>query len=67
MTHNERIIPYSAWALLVVFLLLSGLILMNEEKMSEQIERDHYCDMVEIYDKTKGDYGWPAYDGPCDK
>jgi len=67
MTHSERIIPYSAWALLVVFLLLSGLILMNEEKMSEQIERDHYCDMVEIYDKTEGDYGWPAYDGPCDK
>jgi hypothetical protein len=28
-----------------------------------QMEVDIYCDMVELYKKTNGDAGWPAYRG----
>jgi hypothetical protein len=29
----------------------------------EQRQLDQYCDMVELFKKTNGQAGWPAYDG----
>jgi hypothetical protein len=29
----------------------------------EQRQLDQYCDMVELFKKTNGQSGWPAYDG----
>lgn len=29
--------------------------------------RQHYCDMVQLYQDTGGQSGWPTYDGECDE
>ena len=33
----------------------------------EQRQQDRYCEMVELYEETNGDAGWPAYKGKCDE
>lgn len=34
-------------------------------KDEPDIERQEYCENVEIFKQTNGDSGWPEYDGPC--
>ena len=29
----------------------------------DQAAQANYCEMVELFDKTGGEQGWPAYDG----
>lgn len=30
---------------------------------AEQMQVSLYCEMVEAWDRSGGEYGWPAYDG----
>lgn len=34
-----------------------------DEYQQVQVSSRHYCDMVDIYKRTGGDRGWPAYRG----
>lgn len=46
-----------------VFLLAAVGIVNTLDKRSEANERDLYCDMVQQFKDTNGQYGWPAYKG----
>jgi hypothetical protein len=41
-----------------------GLVLLstNDYKDSKEFDK-HYCQMVDIYNVSKGQYGWPPYKG----
>lgn len=38
----------------------------NMEAEDAKAEREHYCKMLDIYEKTDGEYGWPPYKGECE-
>lgn len=38
----------------------------NLEYADRQAQRNNYCEMVAIYENTKGEMGWPAFKGDCD-
>lgn len=40
-----------------------GLVRQDGRPSDEQMQQDHYCEMVEIHDRTNGDAGWPPYRG----
>jgi hypothetical protein len=35
----------------------------SQDHQDEQAEAEKYCEMVKIWKDTKGQSGWPAYDG----
>lgn len=41
----------------------------NMDAEDEQLQLDHYCEMVKLWKKTNGRQGWPAYngEGACQK
>ena len=51
---------------LIAIMLFSAVLVVNSlDKRSEAKERDLYCDMVQQFKDTNGQYGWPAYKGEC--
>ncbi|QQM14088.1 hypothetical protein pVco14_038 [Vibrio phage pVco-14] len=49
----------------VLILVCTSLILMavgQMEKQDEAMALEHYCQMVEIFQQTDGENGWPDYD-----
>ena len=51
---------------LIAIMLFSAVLIVNSlDKRSEANERDPYCDMVQQFKDTNGQYGWPAYKGEC--
>jgi hypothetical protein len=38
----------------------------NMEAEDKKAERQHYCEMLDIWNETGGEYGWPPYKGDCD-
>jgi len=37
---------------------------MNAEDKRQ--ERERYCQMLELWNETGGEYGWPPYKGDCE-
>lgn len=37
-----------------------------EGATAAKADRSQYCQMIELYAATKGEYGWPPYKGGCD-
>jgi len=35
----------------------------NMEAEDRETARQHYCEMLEIWEETDGEYGWPPYKG----
>lgn len=58
MTRTQAIIL--GWAI-GVFIVIG--IADNRE---EEIQRQHYCEMVHIHKDSGGQYGWPPFDGECE-
>lgn len=56
--------PIAVLAALILLVVGIGLSVGGESE--EQLQRDHYCEMVEIYEQTGGEFGWPAFDGECE-
>lgn len=51
---------------LIAIMLFAAVLMVNSlDKRSEAKERDLYCDMVQQFKDTDGQYGWPAYKGEC--
>lgn len=55
------------YAIGAIAIFLVGLSMAGSEQAEEQAQRDLYCEMVQIYKDSNGQYGWPAYDGECDQ
>jgi len=43
--------------------LIAALYLTAPDTIEEQAQLDRYCEMVEVWDETDGEYGWPPYNG----
>lgn len=43
--------------------LIGALIVVISSMTDEDLQRDRdlYCEMVQLYDSTDGEYGWPDY------
>ena len=39
----------------------------NMEAEDRKQERDRYCQMLELWNDTDGEYGWPPYKGECEQ
>lgn len=50
------------FALLVLALLITG----TGDHKDAKVEDQHYCEMVELYKRSGGENGWPAYKGKCE-
>ena len=53
------------WFVVFVFFIIVKSILFSAEPPDEQSEI--YCQMVEMFNQTGGDYGWPDYKETFDK
>jgi hypothetical protein len=53
------------WTAAALFALLFWVVLAVGAMDAEdaELERDHYCRMVQVYEQTGGEYGWPDYGG----
>lgn len=49
--------------LCVILLVLCAGIVGYFDKADQEIEQKNYCEMVKIWESSKGQYGWPAYNG----
>ena len=38
----------------------------NADLEDAERQREQYCDMVDVYHESGGDYGWPPYNGECE-
>ena len=38
----------------------------NMEAEDRKQERERYCEMLDIWNETDGEYGWPPYKGECE-
>ena len=38
----------------------------NMEAEDRKQERQRYCEMLELWNETDGQYGWPPYKGECE-
>ena len=53
--------------LLLCAALLAALGLAGNADLEEaERQRAHYCEMVDLYHETDGEYGWPPYNGNCE-
>ena len=48
----------------LLFVVAVGFIGRADYEYAQQTHQ-RYCDMVEMYQKTDGQSGWPAYKGEC--
>lgn len=60
MNNQGLILTY----IIAVFVLCLALVLTG--KPEQQAEYNHYCEMVEIYKDSGGEYGWPPFRGECE-
>jgi hypothetical protein len=48
-----------------MFIFIAPFAFLSDAPTPEQEEAEIYCEMVEIYEQTGGQYGWPPYKGKC--
>jgi len=51
--------------LLAALVTLALLFLLDDGYDDQQAAHERYCDMVQIWHETSGEYGWPPYKGEC--
>jgi len=56
--------PYIYVIAIAAMLLLYGLV-GSADRADAEAERQQYCEMVELWEQTNGDAGWPPYKGEC--
>jgi hypothetical protein len=52
--------------LIVVIVVLALLLASALDTIGDQ-HQQQYCEMVDLWDRTNGELGWPAYKGECDE
>ena len=49
--------------LIAIFLAAALGVIGNLEAKEEELQHDQYCYMVKLWKETRGQDGWPAYNG----
>jgi hypothetical protein len=49
--------------LIAIFLVAAFGVIGNLEEEEAQFQEEQYCAMVKLWKETRGQSGWPAYDG----
>ena len=55
---------YQVTGLLAALVVAMGLVGADDYEEAKRQEQ-HYCGMVKLWKQTKGEQGWPAYNGEC--
>jgi len=55
------------YAIGITLALVAWGMLGKYDNLEAKKQRDTYCDMIELWDETDGDAGWPPYDGDCEE
>lgn len=59
----ERAVGLGVIALALVF---TSVILLSNEDYKDAVEaQSHYCEMVQAWHDSRGEYGWPPFNGEC--
>ena len=60
-----RILGLCVAAIAVVF---ASVILLSNEDYKDAVEaQSHYCEMVQAWKQSGGQYGWPPFNGECEQ
>ena len=51
---------------MIVAALIAGLYVTGGDQSEAERQAELYCEMVQIWDQTGGEYGWPPYKGECE-
>ena len=50
----------------IVAALIAGLYVTGGDQSEAERHAELYCEMVDIWHETAGEYGWPPYKGECE-
>ena len=54
------------WAVAAMTVVFVSIIVMSNEDYKDAVEaQSHYCQMVAAWHDSKGQYGWPPFNGEC--
>ena len=62
---ESRILGLAVVALALVF--VSVILLSNEDYKDAVEAQSHYCEMVQAWHDSRGEYGWPPFNGECEQ
>jgi len=51
----------------IVAVCLIGLYVTAPDQSEAERQAEQYCEMVRVWHETAGEYGWPPYDGECER
>jgi len=55
------------WAVAAMTVVFVSVIVMSNEDYKDAVEaQSHYCEMVAAWHDSKGQYGWPPFNGECE-
>ena len=61
--NEGKVLMLCAAAITVVFV---GVIVLSSIDYNDAVEaQSHYCEMVAAWHDSKGQYGWPPFNGEC--
>lgn len=56
--------PY-IYAIAAAGVFLAYGIIGSADRAEAERQQDQYCEMIELWEQTNGDAGWPPYKGEC--
>jgi hypothetical protein len=64
-TCKEQTVNLKRYQVILAFIgIIVAMGIVGQSDMEEeQRQADQYCDMVKLWKETRGQAGWPAYDG----
>jgi hypothetical protein len=64
-TSKELTVNLKRYQVILAFIgIIVAMGIVGQSDMEEeQRQADQYCDMVKLWKETRGQAGWPAYDG----
>jgi hypothetical protein len=64
-TSKELTVNLKRYQIILAFIgiIIAMGIVGQSDMEEEQRQADQYCDMVKLWKETRGQAGWPAYDG----
>ena len=65
---KSDIIRLTVFATIVITIYVVAVYFTPKTEYSElEMQHQHYCEMVQIFKSSGGEYGWPPYKGECNE
>lgn len=64
--NSKKHTDFITFLIAVVIILLCLSITMGSTEAIVAEGYTEYCEMVELWESTEGNYGWPPFQGPCE-